>query len=71
MLKKMRKWFDDNTGVATAFVLLSLTHIDIMFVLCSGAFGGYKYFMMPISGVTRSSMHHYGMPQVLFLLCFF
>ena len=62
----MRTWYNENVSTSTAVMLLSLTHIDVIYLLCSKAFGGSKWFKMPISEVSESSIHYYGIPQVHF-----
>lgn len=59
----MRDWWDDNSALSACIMILSLTNIDVMFVLFSGAFGGHESFMMPISKLSRSTVHYYGIPQ--------
>ena len=62
--QKMRIWFNQNATIGACLIMMALTHIDIMFVLCSKSFGGSKMFSMPLSEVSEYSIHHYGIPQV-------
>ena len=60
---KMRVWFDDNAAITACVLLLSLSNIDVMFILFSRSFGGAEPFMMPISKLSQSAVHYYGIPQ--------
>lgn len=59
----MRLWFDKYAASVACILILSLTNIDVMFVLFSGAFGEFELCMMPISKLSKNEVHVFGIPQ--------
>lgn len=59
----MRVWWDMHSASAACILILSLSNIDVLFVLFSGAFGEHELFMMPISKLSKNAVHYYGLPQ--------